>query len=193
MKRLFFLFTFLTCLYIQSYGQNQETADSDTLQETTVISTIEDTDDYEGSDNLAFENMVTDIVKTTLIIPILAITMGLGLPIFIIGFVMYFRYKNKQAKYKLASEALAAGKEIPQGLFNEHTSTTTQDNETLTKGIKNICLGIGLGVLLWYLTEEEAIAAIGFLIFCMGVGKIIIAYATRPSNQRDNHFTKEKQ
>ena len=44
-----------------------------------------------------------------------------------------------------------------------------------------------------HLTEEEAIAAIGFLIFCMGVGKIIIAYATRPSNQRDNHFPREKQ
>ena len=41
----------------------------------------------------------------------------------------------------------------------------------MTKGIKNIFLGIGLGVFLWVLTEEEGLAAIGFLIFCMGWDK----------------------
>ena len=43
----------------------------------------------------------------------------------------------------------------------------------MTKGIKNIFLGIGLGVFLWVLTEEEGLAAIGFLIFCMGLGQVL--------------------
>lgn len=188
MKRLILLFTLLTVLCMQSFGQIQPSAESDTLNETTVVSSIDDATDYHHSEDFAFGNMATDIVRATLIIPILAITLGIGLPIFIIAIVLYFRYKNKQAKYKLASEALAAGKEIPKELFNENTSKSTQNHDTLAKGIKDICLGIGLGVFLWLLTGVEFLAAIGFLIFCMGVGKVIIAHATRPSNSKDNQF-----
>ena len=108
----------------------------------------------------------------------LGIIMVFGLPIFIVALVLYFGYKNKQAKYKLASEALAAGKEIPENLFKANPKK--ENNDTLTKGIKNVFLGIGLGVFLWVLTSEEGIAAIGFLIFCIGLGQVVTAYATRP-------------
>ena len=108
----------------------------------------------------------------------LGIIMVFGLPIFIVALVLYFAYKNKQAKYRLASEALAAGKEIPENLFKANPKK--ENNDTLTKGIKNVFLGIGLGVFLWVLTSEEGIAAIGFLIFCIGLGQVVTAYATRP-------------
>ena len=108
----------------------------------------------------------------------LGIIMVFGLPIFIVALVLYFGYKNKQAKYKLASEALAAGKEIPQELFRGNVKKDNDD--ILRKGIKNVFLGIGLGVFLWVLTSEEGIAAIGFLIFCIGLGQVVTAYATRP-------------
>ena len=108
----------------------------------------------------------------------LSIIMVFGLPIFIVALVLYFGYKNKQAKYKLASEALAAGKEIPENLFKANPKK--ENNDTLTKGIKNVFLGIGIGVFLWVLTSEEGIAAIGFLIFCIGLGQVVTAYATRP-------------
>ena len=35
-------------------------------------------------------------------------------------------------------------------------------------------------------TEEKGIAAIGFLIFCIGMGQVVIAYATRPKGN-DTH------
>ena len=108
----------------------------------------------------------------------LGIIMVFGLPIFIVALVLYFGYQNKQAKYKLASEALAAGKEIPQELFRGNVKKDNDD--TLRKGIKNVFLGIGIGVFLWVLTSEEGIAAIGFLIFCIGLGQVVTAYATRP-------------
>ena len=108
----------------------------------------------------------------------LGIIMVFGLPIFIVALVLYFGYKNKQAKYKLASEALAAGKEIPQELFRRNVKKDNDD--TLRKGIKNVFLGIGIGVFLWVLTSEEGIAAIGFLIFCIGLGQVVTAYVTRP-------------
>ena len=127
-------------------------------------------------------------------VAIVAIIMGCGLPLFIVIAVLWFKYQNKQAKYRLASQAITAGKEVPKGLFDEDYSAGSNcNNAVLTKGIKNICLGIGLGVFLWILTNERGIAAIGFLIFCMGVGQVIVAYATRTSDKKDNHFPEIKE
>lgn len=117
----------------------------------------------------------------------LAIIMVFGLPVFIVALLLYFSYKNKQAKYKLASEALAAGKEVPENLFKSNPQKENVD--VLRKGIKNIFLGIGLGVFLWVLTEERGIAAIGFLIFCIGMGQVVIAYATRPKGTDEHSHT----
>ena len=110
----------------------------------------------------------------------LSIIMIFGLPIFIVALVLYFAYKNKQAKYRLASEALAAGKEIPENLFKANPKK--ENNDTLTKGIKNVFLGIGLVVFIWVLTGEESLAAIGFLMFCIGLGQVVIAKVTRPKD-----------
>ena len=44
-------------------------------------------------------------------------------------------------------------------------------------------------MLLWVLTEEEGLAAIGFLIFCMGLGQVLIAYTTTPhKKKKDDPF-----
>lgn len=126
----------------------------------------------------SYHDTLINTMKIDMANQIIAIIMIFGLPTFIVGLLLYFSYKNKQTKYKLASEALAAGKEIPQDLFKGNVKK--ENSETLTKGIKNIFLGIGLGVFLWILTEEAGIVAIGFLIFCNGLGQVVIAYATRP-------------
>lgn len=203
MKQLILLFAFLTSFSMQSFGQIPQSADSDTLNGTTVVSTIDDPDDYwteekqlsKGGEFLF--NQMEDMTKAALIIPVLGIIMIFGLPILIVALVLYFHYKNKQAKYKLAAEALAAGKEVPKELFEENLASPKQNNETLTKGIQNICLGLGLGVFLWLLTNVAAIAAIGFIIFCKGVGEVIIAYTTRssekePSTTPKGHMTPDE-
>ena len=115
MKQLILLFAFLTSFSMQSFGQIPQSADSDTLNGTTVVSTIDDPDDYwteekqlsKGGEFLF--NQMEDMTKAALIIPVLGIIMVFGLPILIVALVLYFRHKNKQAKYKLAAEALAAG------------------------------------------------------------------------------------
>jgi hypothetical protein len=203
MKQLILLFAFLTSFSMQSFGQIQQSADSDTLNGTTVVSTIDDPDDYWTEEKQLSKggefifNQMENMLRATLIIPILGIIMIFGLPILIVALVLYFRHKNKQAKYKLAAEALAAGKEVPKELFEENLASPKHNNETLTKGIQNICLGLGLGVFLWLLTNVAAIAAIGFIIFCKGVGEVIIAYATRssekePSTTPKGHMTPDE-
>lgn len=203
MKQLILLFAFLTSFSMQSFGQIPQSADSDTLNGTTVVSTIDDPDDYWTEEKQLSKggefifNQMENMLRATLIIPILGIIMIFGLPILIVALVLYFRHKNKQAKYKLAAEALAAGKEVPKELFEENLASPKHNNETLTKGIQNICLGLGLGVFLWLLTNVAAIAAIGFIIFCKGVGEVIIAYTTRssekePSTTPKGHMTPDE-
>ena len=68
------------------------------------------------------------------IIVLISVIMIFGLPLFIVAITLWFRYKNKQAKYKLAAEALAAGHSIPLELFIERN----RYNEIMTKGISHI-------------------------------------------------------
>lgn len=145
------------------YGiiNDSATVDSDTIMYTQPLasSTWYESNDMSESD----------------VVPLVAIITSLGLPVFIIAIIMWFTYKNNQAKYRLAAEALNAGHEIPKELFKE----PSRETQTFNKGVKRTFLGIGLGVFLWLLTHNEGLAAIGFLVFCMGVAQMIIGYSSR--------------
>ena len=109
-------------------------------------------------------------------------------PIVITALILGFRHKEKKAKYQIISEALAAGKELPKEFFVE-ASKNTDTKVVLSKGIKNACLGIGLTIMLWCITEERGIASIGILIFFIGIGQVITAYATREKEENKNEPT----
>ena len=106
-------------------------------------------------------------------------------PIVIVAIILGYRHKEKKAKYQIISEALAAGKELPKEFFVE-ASKSTDTKVVLSKGIKNACLGIGLAIMLWFITEEMGIASIGILIFFIGIGQVITAYATREKEENKN-------
>lgn len=193
MKQLLLLFTFLMGTCLSTWGENMklvQSAGDSTRMDTVVVSTLQDSDDdsdESGMTSVTASHFYDDdddweVSKNT--VGLVAIIICCGLPFFVVSLALWFRYKNRQAKYKLAAEALAAGQSIPQELFKDPKA---QNDQTLSKGIKNIFLGIGLGVFLWTLTGNGGLAAIGFLIFCMGLGQVLIAYATapRPSHNTD--------
>ena len=181
MKQLLFILALLIGTCFATHAKTIKLVPSaldSTRMDTVVISDLQDVDEDQdfGDWNSGPPTSVA----------IVALIICCGLPFFIVAIVLWFRYKNKQAKYKLAAEALAAGRTIPTELFNDPEE---QGNAVMTKGIKNIFLGIGLGVFLWVLTEEEGLAAIGFLIFCMGLGQVLIAYTTTPhKKKKDDPF-----
>ena len=172
MKQIFLIFAFLIGYSLTASAEKIKlvpSANDSTRMDTVVVSELSDVDTYDPTDahsNTDFsffeENMSNDMGG---IIVLISVIMIFGLPLFIVAITLWFRYKNKQAKYKLAAEALAAGHSIPQELFNERN----RNNEIMTKGITHIFLGIGLGVFLWVMTGFKGLAAIGFLIFCMGI------------------------
>lgn len=90
----------------------------------------------------------------------------------IVFFIM--RYMNKRAQYKLYEEAIRAGQKLPDNIGFPKKETNIQ-----TQGIKNISLGIGLGIFLWILLGIE-MASIGLISICTGIGQLII-YRTQQS------------
>lgn len=88
------------------------------------------------------------------------------------------RYMNKKAQYKLYEEAIRSGQKLPDNIGFPKKETNIQAN-----GIKNISLGIGLGIFLWILLGIE-MASIGLIFICIGIGQLII-YRTqqRPTDK----------
>ncbi len=111
-----------------------------------------------------------------LLIPIVAIIFGTLLPVAIVLIVLYYRNKEKKAKYRLAEQALANGQPLPENLF----STVEEEKNTFNKGVKNIFMGIGLFIFLWAITEKLSIGCIGLLIMFTGFGQVIIYYNQHP-------------
>lgn len=105
------------------------------------------------------------------VIAIVALTFGF--PVVIVFIAFYFQYKNRKARYKLAEQALAAGQPIPEEFIR-----MKNENNTLSKGIQNVCIGIGLFIFLYAITTSFAIGSIGLLIMFTGFGQIIIYYVS---------------
>lgn len=184
MKQFFLIFAFLLGYCLAASAEKVKlipSADDSTRMDTVVISDLNDADYHTSYRYESTDGLLKDIASQTATIAIISMIIICGLPIFIVAIVLWFRYKNKQAKYKLAAEALAAGQSIPKGLFTE---AENQNNKILSKGIKNIFLGIGLGVFFWIATMHSGLASIGFLISCLGVGQVLIAFTTRPKERR---------
>lgn len=153
---------------------------SDTPDDSSYVSDGSDTTDtYESKLDFLNElsNSGAGAAAITLVAVILIIIFSF--PLFVIFIAFYFRYRSRKARYKLVEQALSAGQPIPEGVFKE-----TMNLDTRTKGIKNICLGIGLFIFLWALTDSFAMGCIGLLIMFTGIGQYLVALNQKPTDEQ---------
>ena len=92
-------------------------------------------------------------------------------PIVIIGLILWFVYKNRKNRMRLAEMAMQNGQPIPDDLM-PRTAETSDD--VRQKGIRQVCLGIGLTFFLGWVVGKIG-AGIGILILCIGLGNLLIA------------------
>ena len=111
-------------------------------------------------------------------------------PIILIAVILYFIFRNRNQRYKLAQAAIAQGKSVPQELLREDRQT----NEYLwSRGIRNASIGLGLVCLFWIIGAEPLIG-VGLLVFFMGIGQTIIAKTTHKSDKyKDRDYTQTEQ
>lgn len=107
-------------------------------------------------------------------------------PVLIVFVVLAFAFKSRREKYRLAQQAIASGQPLPDNFFKKIEQKTLYD-----KGVRNICIGLGLFIFLWALTEEFGLGCIGLLVMLNGVGQVIISYRKnkqddKPTSDTDN-------
>lgn len=148
---------------------------TDTLSILTYVdddATASEPDEADNSSN-RMEISWEDTNPGEVLIAVIAIVMIFGLPVFIVAFILYFIFKNRRAKYRLAEKALEAGQPLPENFFKSATASIYNIRD---KGVKNIFLGIGLSILLQALFDDFALACIGLLIMFTGFGQVVIYY-----------------
>ena len=94
--------------------------------------------------------------------------------------IFYFVNKNRRERYKLAQMAIQNGQPIPEEILKQQAQTVSDDYQA---GIRQMCLGVGLAILLGFMIEEIGVG-IGALVFFIGLGKWYIARQNR-SNGSD--------
>lgn len=129
-----------------------------------------------------FESIFGRNIGPQVLVPIVAIVFGCGIPVLVVFFAFYFRYKNRQAKYRVVEEALRSGQPLPEGIFKE----TYNNTDTRAKGIKNTFTGIGLFVFLYAITGEFGVGSIGLLVMFIGIGQWVLE---RQNREKKNNST----
>ena len=89
--------------------------------------------------------------------------------------IFYFVNKNRRERYKLAQMAIQNGQPIPEEILKQQAQTVSDDYQA---GIRQMCLGVGLAILLGFMIEEIGVG-IGALVFFIGLGKWYIARQNR--------------
>ena len=124
-----------------------------------------------------------DIMGMFFVIVVLIIIFILA-PVGLIGIILFFVYKSRKQKMRMMEMAMKSGKQIPV----EAVGMPSQKGEDVwNKGVKQIFLGAGVGLLLWVIIGKLGMA-IGVLITLIGIGNMAIGYgAKQKQKEQDLH------
>lgn len=138
------------------YSQSEETVQSETT----------------SAPHAALNDMITMYTPadTSVIVPIIALLLVFGGPIFIVAMLLLKRYRSLQQAINFRRDCITklidAGKDIPETLFFPE-DTPTSAHKDLSLGIKNIGLGLGIAI---FLTAVNGLAAGSFGLILVGLG-----------------------
>lgn len=171
-----------------------------------------DSDDDSNNDGSSYSAFGTDDFGSHFVLLVLLIIFGL--PVLLVAVILYFTYRNRKAKYELQKMALEKGVNPDTVLYagNDTVSQTSQGrpdgkgratvkmynwgklpdsvtpNEVLwAKGIKQMCIGIGVALVLGVVCYAQ-LSVIGLLIFFLGLGNAIIAKTRKDPAQKIDNF-----
>lgn len=152
---------------------------TDTVDDSTVVSASHRMGGYSvGSDSVidgVFSNLgVEGLAGMTFVLVILLIIFVIS-PLTILGVILYFVFRNRKQKIQLAETAVKQGQPIPDQLLVENGA---QSDDLWQRGIRQTFLGIGLMIFLGYVAGEIGFA-IGALVACIGIGKLVIVKTTK--------------
>jgi hypothetical protein len=117
-----------------------------------------------------------DIGSTLVSIGVPAIVFGFVLAI--VGGAFYVGYRETKERQQTLRLAIEKGIAIPPELVDGASGAHNPDKD-LRSGIKQIFIGIGVGVLLWFVSPFRNVWAVGAMIAIFGIGHIVAWALTR--------------
>lgn len=153
-----------------------DTTDEELADDTAMVSSSAPTTykySYEGDECSPWEYVVAIVaIVCVILVPILCI---FGFPILIIWLIARSRRKRERERNAIILEMAKEGRDVTPLINNAQRESIAQpraNDDLYGKGVKNICVGVGVGVLLWVIMGRMGIA-IGFVIVCVGVSQLL--------------------
>ena len=172
-----------------------------------TTSEYDETDSPDGGNLFGALNNTVDTLNQghffdyALLIPIIAVLGFFFAPVFIVGFILLYRYKRRKQRDQIVLAAINKGVEVPE----EYRSNTAKssysnnakdanvpvNNEAMNKGIRRIVTGIGI----WILGASinlDILMGVGLFIIVLGGGEILIHYLNNRGTGVRSEGTYEK-
>ncbi len=100
----------------------------------------------------------------------------MAVPILVVFFFLYYRYKENKAKIELAKTAIENGQTISEEFFKGMNEKQKRKKKShLQNALECIGVGIGVAIMLWAIVEPR-FATIGLFIFCIGISYLILHF-----------------
>jgi hypothetical protein len=120
-----------------------------------------------------------DIVQ--LVLPLLAVTLIFGTPIFIVIAVLYAGYRKRRLIQETISQYLASGKEVPPEILESIHGGAERPKNYLQKGF--VMVGAGIGIFLAFaIMGSIETASLGLIPLFIGVAQLLIWKLEKPDN-----------
>ena len=157
-----------------------DTTDTELADDTTAVyaqtNSGMDDDDFDFSDfrhiGLAESILILIIVFIVIGIPVICF---FTLPILIIWLVTRNRRRRERERFAYMQAMAQNGKDVTPNVDNvkkEKAFTRLENNKEYNQGKRNVCLGLGLFLMLWFITRTMGVASIGLLVMCIGAGQM---------------------
>ncbi len=110
---------------------------------------------------------------------------AVGVPAIVFTFVLaivvgafYTGYRETRERQETLRLAIEKGVPVPPELVDAASGARDPDRD-LRRGIRQIFIGIGVGVLLWFVAPFRGVWAVGAMLVIFGVGHILAWALTR--------------
>ena len=115
------------------------------------------------------------------LIPLTAIVMVFGLPVFILLLVLMFGHRKRRQKMDLIKTYLDAGKDVPEQILREFSGA---GDNSLKRGVTPVAVGLGMIVASFILEDSTELAAFGLIPLFIGLARLVYwKYETKTENQ----------
>jgi len=114
------------------------------------------------------------------VVPIVIVTVVFLTSAIIVATIFLFLHRAKELKHQTIRLALEKGQPLPPGLLEDGPAPRPQGND-LSRGVKAVFLGLGLGLFFYFLGHPK-LWAIGFIPGFIGLG-YLAAYALTGRSQ----------